>query len=124
MCLLLVSRLVACLTQHTFGEIKHLFCFVCFQNITYYSYRGRFTETIVLVTIHKGSISPRGKQTWHGELLSIPSVPPSHLRGCKIIDCQYILEVSLLISAEHLNSGQLCWQKAKTGCAWAILVPQ
>ncbi|XP_064602021.1 arrestin domain-containing protein 17-like [Liolophura sinensis] len=65
------------------------------QNITYYSYRGRFTETIVLVTIHKGSISPRGKQTWHGELLSIPSVPPSHLRGCKIIDCQYILELSI-----------------------------
>ncbi|KAJ8314490.1 hypothetical protein KUTeg_006640 [Tegillarca granosa] len=56
------------------------------QNVTYYSYRGRFSESTILVTVHKGSIAPRGKQTWQRELLSIPTVPPSHLRGCKIID--------------------------------------
>ena len=64
------------------------------QNVTYYSYRGRFSESTVLVTVHKGSVAPRGKQTWNRELLSIPTVPPSHLRGCKIIDIQYSIEVS------------------------------
>nr|KAG5696810.1 hypothetical protein BaRGS_012833 [Batillaria attramentaria] len=65
------------------------------QNVTYYSYRGRFSESTVLVTIHKGSVAPRGKQTWNRELLSIPTVPPSHLRGCKIIDIQYSIELCI-----------------------------
>ncbi|KAK6170484.1 hypothetical protein SNE40_018868 [Patella caerulea] len=65
------------------------------QNITYYSYRGRFSECTVLVTIHKGSVAPRSKQTWNRELLSIPTVPSSHLRGCKIIDVQYSLELCI-----------------------------
>ncbi|XP_052811831.1 arrestin domain-containing protein 4-like isoform X2 [Mya arenaria] len=65
------------------------------QNVTYYSFRGRFSESSTLVTIHKGSVAPRGKQTWQRELLSIPTVAPSHLRGCKIIDIQYYLELSI-----------------------------
>ncbi|XP_046353992.1 arrestin domain-containing protein 2-like isoform X1 [Haliotis cracherodii] len=65
------------------------------QNVTYYSYRGRFSESTLLVTVHKGSIAPRGKQTWQRELLSIPTVPPSHLRGCKIIDVQYSIELCI-----------------------------
>lgn len=65
------------------------------QNVTYYSYRGRFSESTVLVTIHKSGISPRGKRTWQREFLSIPTVPPSHLRGCKIIDVQYCLELCI-----------------------------
>ena len=69
-----------------------LFCLLL-QNVTYYSFRGRFSESTILVTIHKGSVAPRGKQTWQRELLSIPTVAPSHLRGCKIIDVQYYLEV-------------------------------
>lgn len=63
------------------------------QNVTYYSFRGRFSESSVLVTVHKGGVAPRGKQTWQKELLSIPTVAPSHLRGCKIIDIQYCLEL-------------------------------
>ena len=66
-----------------------------FQNVTYYSFRGRFSESSILVTVHKGGVAPRGKQTWQKELLSIPTVAPSHLRGCKIIDIQYCLEVRL-----------------------------
>ncbi|KAL4233432.1 Arrestin domain-containing protein 1 [Mactra antiquata] len=65
------------------------------QNVTYYSFRGRFSESSTLVTIHKGSVAPRGKQTWQRELLSIPTVAPSHLRGCKIIDIQYYIELSI-----------------------------
>ncbi|KAK3593214.1 hypothetical protein CHS0354_002745 [Potamilus streckersoni] len=65
------------------------------QNVTFYSFRGRFSESSVLVTIHKGGIAPRGKQTWQKELLSIPTVPPSHLKGCKIIDIQYNLELCI-----------------------------
>ena len=61
--------------------------------MTYYSYRGRFSESTTLVTVRKGSIVPRGKQTWQQELISIPTAPPSHLRGCKIIDVQYSIEV-------------------------------
>ena len=52
----------------------------------------------MLVTVHKGGVAPRGKQTWQRELLSIPTVAPSHLRGCKIIDIQYCLEVRRLLS--------------------------
>lgn len=70
--------------------------FPSLQNVTYYSYRGRFSETTKLVTIHKGGVGPRGKQTWHKELLSIPTTPPSHLHGCKIIDIQYCIEVGQL----------------------------
>uniref|UniRef100_A0A0B6ZNE3 Arrestin C-terminal-like domain-containing protein n=2 Tax=Arion vulgaris TaxID=1028688 RepID=A0A0B6ZNE3_9EUPU len=65
------------------------------QNVTYYSYRGRFSESTTLVTVHKGRIVPRGKQTWNRELLSVPTVPPSHLRGCKIIDVQYSIELCI-----------------------------
>lgn len=65
------------------------------QNVTYYSYRGRFSESTTLVTVHKGRIAPRGKQTWNRELLSVPTVPPSHLRGCKIIDVQYSIELCI-----------------------------
>lgn len=65
------------------------------QNVTYYSYRGRFSETTKLVTIHKGGVGPRGKQTWQKELLSIPTTPPSHLHGCKIIDIQYCIELAI-----------------------------
>ncbi|KAK3098104.1 hypothetical protein FSP39_016146 [Pinctada imbricata] len=65
------------------------------QNVTYYSYRGRFSESTKLVTVHKGSVAPRGKQTWQKELLSIPTVPPSHLKGCKIIDVQYSIELCI-----------------------------
>ncbi|BFZ25244.1 hypothetical protein BsWGS_28283 [Bradybaena similaris] len=65
------------------------------QNVTYYSYRGRFSESTTLVTVHKGRIGPRGKQTWNRELLSVPTVPPSHLRGCKIIDVQYSIELCI-----------------------------
>ncbi|KAL8579601.1 hypothetical protein ACOMHN_025554 [Nucella lapillus] len=65
------------------------------QNVTYYSYRGRFTESTVLVTMYKGSVAPRAKQTWNRELISVPTVPPSHLRGCKIIDIQYSIELCI-----------------------------
>ncbi|XP_060084282.1 arrestin domain-containing protein 2-like [Ylistrum balloti] len=65
------------------------------QNVTYYSYRGRFSESTTMVTVHKGGIAPRGKQTWQKELLSIPTVPASHLRGCKIIDVQYSIELCI-----------------------------
>ncbi|XP_076466753.1 arrestin domain-containing protein 3-like [Babylonia areolata] len=65
------------------------------QNVTYYSYRGRFSESTTLVTMYKGSVAPRGKQTWNRELLSVPTVPPSHLRGCKIIDIQYSIELCI-----------------------------
>ncbi|CAC5399455.1 unnamed protein product [Mytilus coruscus] len=65
------------------------------QNVTYYSYRGRFSESTTLVAVRKGSIVPRGKQTWQRELISIPTAPPSHLRGCKIIDVQYSIELCI-----------------------------
>ena len=49
-------------------------------------------EKKVVATVLKEGI-PRGKNhTWHSSLL-IPSLPPSQLRGCKLINTQYIVQV-------------------------------
>ena len=39
------------------------------------------------------SIGKGQTDTWNGEQMVVPAIPPSYLLGCNIIDVNYILEV-------------------------------
>ncbi|XP_022653097.1 arrestin domain-containing protein 2-like [Varroa jacobsoni] len=47
------------------------------------------TEIRELATIEKGKIEPRQISDWDNELLYIPPLPPTNLRGCHLIRIQY-----------------------------------
>ena len=42
-------------------------------------------------------VRPGDSETWTRETVSVPSLPPSDLVGCRIIDVNYYLEVRLFI---------------------------
>lgn len=64
------------------------------MNITYLTGRKYKQEKKTVVTAYKEQI-PRGKDYIWKEKLQIPPLPPSHLKGCKIIKFQYILQFNV-----------------------------
>lgn len=53
------------------------------------------TEIRELATIEKGKIEPRQISDWDNELLYIPPLPPTNLRGCHLIRIQYDVFVGI-----------------------------
>ncbi|XP_064609279.1 arrestin domain-containing protein 3-like [Liolophura sinensis] len=53
----------------------------------------RKTRRVVreLQRLRKGEIPPGGTETWSGETIRLPSIPPSRLQGCNIIDIEYYI---------------------------------
>ena len=47
-----------------------------------------------LASLEKGKIVPKASDQWRGELLYIPPLPPTNLRGCHLIKIQYDVYVS------------------------------
>ena len=84
------------------SKLKHMFSnfFSYFQNITYLSGRRFKQEKKVVATAYRDQI-PRGKDYIWKEKLEIPPLPPSHLKGCKIIKFQYILQVNNIHALFH-----------------------
>lgn len=63
------------------------------QQITYLA-DGKFKqEKKVIGSVCKEQI-PRGKNYIWKDRMQIPPLPPSHLKGCKLMDSKYILQVS------------------------------
>ncbi|KAK7009734.1 arrestin domain-containing protein 3, partial [Biomphalaria glabrata] len=61
------------------------------MHITYVVGRKYKQEKKVVGTVYKEMI-PRGKTFVWKEKMRIPPLPPSHLRGCKLMKSQYILQ--------------------------------
>lgn len=46
-----------------------------------------------ITRVNHQDVPPGDSEAWAGETFSIPSVPPSDLIGCRIIDVDYFIEV-------------------------------
>lgn len=46
-----------------------------------------------ITRVNHQDVPPGDSEAWAGETFSIPSVPPSDLIGCGIIDVDYFIEV-------------------------------
>lgn len=53
------------------------------------------SETRELASIEKGKILANSNDTWKKELLHIPALPPTNLRGCHLIKIHYDVYVSI-----------------------------
>ncbi|BFZ01767.1 hypothetical protein BsWGS_04806 [Bradybaena similaris] len=78
-------------------EIENLTGSTCWAEITLkmhitYQAEGKFKqEKKVISSLCKEQI-PRGKNYVWKDRMQVPPLPPSHLKGCKLIDCKYILQ--------------------------------
>lgn len=52
------------------------------------------SETRELASLERGKVGPRDVDQWRSELLYIPPLPPTNLRGCHLIKIQYDVYVS------------------------------
>ncbi|CAG5121475.1 unnamed protein product [Candidula unifasciata] len=80
------------------SEIENLTGSTCWAEITLkmhitYQAEGKFKqEKKVISSLCKEQI-PRGKNYVWKDRIQVPPLPPSHLKGCKLIDCKYILQI-------------------------------
>lgn len=79
------------------------------SNVTVKSTKAALTETIQylargrvvqvekreLAVIARGKIRPGGHDEWQNEMLYVPPMPPTNLRGCHLIKIQYDVFVSI-----------------------------
>ena len=56
----------------------------------------RHTTSRIVKCVMKGEIPPGQTENWDNELLQVPSLPPSRLDGCKLIEIFYTVTVRLL----------------------------
>ncbi|KAK6180269.1 hypothetical protein SNE40_012456 [Patella caerulea] len=71
----------------SFADIKMI--------VKYYATTKTKTEHKTVSKIYHGPIIPGDGDTWDGDLLPIPPLPPSGLRGCRIIDIAYRLAINV-----------------------------
>ena len=62
------------------------------QDVTFRATNGTKKTARILQEVRRGPIEEGSSDTWNGQPLSIPPVPPSGLGGCRIIDVSYRLE--------------------------------
>lgn len=65
------------------------------------------SETRELASVERGKIAARSTDVWKKELLHIPALPPTNLRGCHLIKIHYDVYVSSNpLKFDHLNSSR------------------
>lgn len=74
--------------------------FVTFQVVR--PERKSRSDTIKVAQMVLGGVEPNGSFTWN-ERLTVPSLPPSYLRNCNIIDVAYSLLIEVRIPGLHKN---------------------
>ena len=63
-----------------------------YQDITFYASEGKTrTMSRILQEVKNGPIEANSTDSWEGIPLTIPSVPPTGLGGCRIIEVTYRL---------------------------------
>lgn len=77
-----------------------VFCVKCFiklfrfiKVVRYNTSKKSKTHTNQVASLCKDEWNAGKTEMWTGERLIIPSVPPSYLIGCDIIEISYVLEV-------------------------------
>ena len=63
-----------------------------FQDVVFRATNGTKSSTRILQEVRKGPIDSGKSDSWDGQPLSIPPVPPTGLGGCRIMDVSYRLE--------------------------------
>ena len=73
---------------------KHMNCtkIRLLQDVTFRATNGTKTTNRILQEVKRGPIEPGKSDTWNGQPLAIPPIPPSGFGGCRIIDISYHLE--------------------------------
>ncbi|XP_050403342.1 arrestin domain-containing protein 3 [Patella vulgata] len=74
----------------SFADIK--------MTVNYHSRTKTRTLTDTVSTICHGPILRGDSDTWNGDLLPIPPLPPSGLRGCRIMDITYTVTLNVVPS--------------------------
>ncbi|XP_050412712.1 arrestin domain-containing protein 3 isoform X2 [Patella vulgata] len=65
------------------------------MTVNYHARTRSKSVTKSLARVQHGSIDGGDTDVWNGDLLHIPPLPPSGLRGCRIIDIQYTLSLTV-----------------------------
>ncbi|KAK6180221.1 hypothetical protein SNE40_012413 [Patella caerulea] len=68
------------------------------MTVQYHATYDTKTEHQIVSKLYHGSILPGDSDTWNGDLLRIPPIPPTGLRGCRIIDITYRLALTVVPS--------------------------
>ena len=73
--------------RETFAQFFFLFLLQTIQ----YTAKNKLikSQSRDLASLEKGKIVPKASDQWRGELLYIPPLPPTNLRGCHLIKIQY-----------------------------------
>lgn len=64
-----------------------------YQTITYHAEGSRKRESRKIAEIKRPEIKPGDDDIWSSVEMLIPSLPPSHLQFCRIIDIEYEFKV-------------------------------
>ena len=74
------------------------FLFVLYlQSVIFHSTRKSKSIAREITRVEHPEVQPGDSETWTRETVSVPSLPPSDLVGCRIIDVNYYVEVRLYI---------------------------
>lgn len=60
-------------------------------------------ETRELASVERGKIAPRSTDVWKKEMLHIPALPPTNLRGCHLIKIHYDVYFEIITSKNAKN---------------------
>ena len=63
-----------------------------YQKVTFRATNGTKDTEIIVREIRKNGLGAHSFDSWEGESMLIPAIPPSGLGGCRIIDISYRLE--------------------------------
>ncbi|XP_046549336.1 arrestin domain-containing protein 3-like [Haliotis rubra] len=69
---------------------------VLYSMVTYYATTKSKTEENIIGKLSHRRILPGDSDTWNGDLLPIPPLPPSDQRGCRIIGIEYYVKFSVV----------------------------
>nr|XP_045584934.1 arrestin domain-containing protein 17-like isoform X2 [Procambarus clarkii]XP_045584935.1 arrestin domain-containing protein 17-like isoform X2 [Procambarus clarkii] len=76
---------------------------VIHQTITYHAEGSRKRESRKIAEIKRPEIKPGDDDIWSGVEMLIPSLPPSHLQFCRIIDIEYEFKFEMDPSGCHTD---------------------
>ena len=92
---------------------------LCVQHVTYVCGRKYKQEKKVVGRVQRAEIQ-RGRTCTWTEALLIPPLPPSYLRGCKLITTQYLLQVTNIVFP---STGVACFVAVDLFVCWLLNVP-
>ncbi len=100
----LCSVRVCCDLQHINFYALHQGLHSTGLNVSCLGKLKRHTTSRIVKCIMKGEVPPGQAERWDNEPLQVPSLPPSRLDGCKIIEIFYTLTVRFTFTSLQSSS--------------------